>query len=74
MGSMNIDAIIMSLYLIDYHKGERFVTPEPLGPGGNPYPAMFGKPDEMLLDELVRQSAMYWRQREAEVKKWVRNV
>ncbi len=27
---------------MEYTKGERFATPEPLGPGGDPYPAMFG--------------------------------
>jgi len=46
-GSMDIDAIIMALYLIGYTEGLRFATPEPLGPGGDPYPAMFGKPDHM---------------------------
>jgi len=48
--------------------GQRFVTPEPLGPGGDPYPAMFGKPDGALLDKLVSDTVGYWRQRENEVK------
>jgi D-psicose/D-tagatose/L-ribulose 3-epimerase len=63
-GSMDIDTIIMSLYLIDYNRKGCYVTPEPLGPGGDPYPAMFGKTDETLLDALVSQSASYFRERE----------
>lgn len=66
-GSLDIDAIIMSLYLIDYTQGTRYATPEPLGPGGAPYPAMFGKPDPAVLDTLVAQTATYWRQREEEL-------
>lgn len=67
-GSMDVDAIIMALYVIGYAEGPRFATPEPLGPGGDPYPAMFGQPNVKLLDSLVSQTAKYWRQREAEVK------
>lgn len=63
-GSMDIDAIIMALYCVGYAGEMRFATPEPLGPGGNPYPAMFGKPDEGRLDALVSETATYWRERE----------
>jgi sugar phosphate isomerase/epimerase len=66
-GSLDVDAIIMALYAIGYEEGPRFVTPEPLGPGGDPYPAMHGKPDEALLDHMVAQTARYWREREKEV-------
>ena len=45
MGSMDLDTIIRALYLIGYNTEGRYVTPEPLGPGGDPYPAMNGKPD-----------------------------
>ncbi|REE94399.1 hypothetical protein A8990_101193 [Paenibacillus taihuensis] len=41
------------------------MTPEPLGPGGDPYPAMFGKPNKAQLDRLVLQTAKYFREREA---------
>ena len=61
-------AILMALYTIDYTDGPHFATPEPLGPGGDPYPAMFGKPDEDVLDKLVADTANYWRKREAEIK------
>jgi sugar phosphate isomerase/epimerase len=66
-GAMDMDAIIMALYLIGFNTKGRYVTPEPLGPGGDPYPAMHGKPDKKLLDEMVRQTATYFRQREEEL-------
>lgn len=63
-GSLDLDTIIMALYLIGYNQEGRFVTPEPLGPGGDPYPAMYGKPNKELLDKLVQQTAKYFRERE----------
>ena len=66
-GSLDLDAVIMALYVIGYTDGSRFVTPEPLGPGGDPYPAMYGRPDESLLDSLVAETAAYWREREQSV-------
>ena len=64
-GSLDLDAIIMALYVIGYNRPGCYFTPEPLGPGGDPYPAMHGKPDAALLDELVNRSAEYVREREA---------
>jgi sugar phosphate isomerase/epimerase len=66
-GSLDVDAIIMALHVLNFEKGARFATPEPLGPGGAPYPAMFGKPDSQTLDLLVAQTASYWREREDEL-------
>lgn len=67
-GSLDIDTIIRALYIIGYNNDECcFVTPEPLGPGGNPYPAMYGRPDPIRLDNLVRTSVEYFRERENEV-------
>jgi D-psicose/D-tagatose/L-ribulose 3-epimerase len=63
-GSIDLDTIIMALYLIGYNRSGRFVTPEPLGPGGDPYPAMNGKPDRKLLDKLVITTAAYFNERE----------
>lgn len=63
-GSLDLDTIIMALYLIGYNAEGRFATAEPLGPGGDPFPAMYGKPDKKLLDELVFQTASYFRERE----------
>lgn len=67
-GSLDLDTIIMALYLIGYNNPWCFATPEPLGPGGDPYPAMFGRPDPALLDGLVRKTAETWRQREQVVR------
>lgn len=63
-GAMDLDAIIMALYLIGFNTKDHYVTPEPLGPGGDPYPAMHGKPDKKLLDAMVSQTARYFRERE----------
>jgi D-psicose/D-tagatose/L-ribulose 3-epimerase len=63
-GSLDLDTIIMALYLIGYNQPGRYVTPEPLGPGGDPYPAMYGRPDKAALDKLVNQTARYFRERE----------
>lgn len=67
-GSLDVDAVIMALYVLGYPDGLRFATPEPLGPGGDPYPAMFGKPDAARLDRMVADTARVWRQRERQVK------
>ncbi len=61
-GSMDLATIIRALYLIGYNEGDRFVTFEPLGPGGDPYPAMHGKPDKAKLDALVATSIRYFRE------------
>lgn len=63
-GSMDLDAIIMALYLIGFNREGRFVTPEPLGPGGDPYEARNGLVDPAMLDSLVADSVTYFRQRE----------
>jgi D-psicose/D-tagatose/L-ribulose 3-epimerase len=63
-GSLDLDTIIMALYLIGFNTDGCYVTPEPLGPGGDPYPAMHGKSDKTALDHLVKQTANYFRARE----------
>ncbi|MFC0272822.1 sugar phosphate isomerase/epimerase family protein [Metabacillus herbersteinensis] len=63
-GALDLDTIIMALYLFGYNREGRFVTPEPLGPGGDPYPAMNGKPDKENNDKLVMQTVRYFRERE----------
>ncbi len=67
LGSLDIDTIIRALYVIGYNTESRYVTFEPLGPGGDPYPAMYGNPDPEALEELVQQSVRYWREREEAV-------
>jgi sugar phosphate isomerase/epimerase len=66
-GSLDLDAIIMALYLIGYNEDGRYCTPEPLGPGGDPYPAMYGKPEPETLDRMVEQTIHYFREREKEL-------
>ena len=63
-GSLDIDTVIRALYLIGYNQGHRFVSAEPLGPGSDPYVAMNGKPDKRDLDELVKKTVTYFRERE----------
>jgi D-psicose/D-tagatose/L-ribulose 3-epimerase len=63
-GSLDLDAILMALYVLGYNREGCFATPEPLGPGGDPYPAMNGKPNEETLERLIQQTARYFRQRE----------
>jgi len=63
-GSMDLDTIIRALYLIGHNSAGRFVTPEPLGPGGAPYPARYGKPAPEFLDALVNDTVTYFRERE----------
>jgi sugar phosphate isomerase/epimerase len=67
-GSLDLDTIIMALYIINYNRPGCYVTPEPLGPGGDPYPAMHGKPNPALLEELVQKTAAYFRAREDELR------
>ena len=68
-GALDLDTIIMALYLIEHNQPGHYVTPEPLGPGGDPYPAMYGKPDPAALDQLVLSTASYFREREEELLK-----
>lgn len=63
-GSMDLDTIIMALYLVGHNVEGRFVTPEPLGPGAGPYPARNGLADPATLDSLVADSVTYFRERE----------
>jgi len=63
-GSLDVDTLIMALYLIGYNQPGCYVTPEPLGPGGDPYPAMNGMPDAERLDRLVEQTVRSIRERE----------
>ncbi len=60
-GSLDVATIIRALYILGFNSGEKFVTFEPLGPGGDPYPAMYGKPDKPKLDALVMDSVNYFR-------------
>jgi len=63
-GFMDVDTIIRALYAVQYERDCCYVTPEPLGPGGDPYPAMNNIPDEKALDKLVNDTAEYFYARE----------
>ena len=67
-GFLDLDRVIKALYLIGFNRDDCYFTPEPLGPGGNPYPAMYGTHEPEDLDELVRQTASYFREREKVVR------
>ncbi len=67
-GFLDLDTIIRALYMIGFNNDDSaFVTPEPLGSGGDPYPAMYGRPDRDKLDTLVSRTAKYFREREEEI-------
>lgn len=59
-GSMDVKTIIRALYVLGYNRDGCYVTFEPLGAGGDPYPAMYGKPDPVVLDHLVFRSIEYF--------------
>lgn len=67
-GAMDLDTLLMALYAIGFGSPGRYATPEPLGPGGDPYPAMHGKPDPESLERLVATTVRTWREREAVVR------
>lgn len=66
-GSMDLDLILMALYVVGYNNDKCFCSAEPLGPGGDPYPQMFGSPDPALLDRLVKTTAAVFYEREEEI-------
>ena len=66
-GQMDLDTILRALYLVGYNQPGHFCTPEPLGAGGDPYPAMYGKPDPKRLDRLVETTVRTFRAREAAI-------
>ncbi len=66
-GSMDLDLILMALYVVGYNNPECFCSAEPLGPGGDPYPQMFGSPDPSLLDRLVKNTATVFYERQKEI-------
>ena len=66
-GFLDVDTIIKALYLVGFNEQDRYVTFEPLGPGGDPYPALYGRPDTARLDALVQQSVQAFRGRERQL-------
>lgn len=66
-GSLDLDLVIMALYIAGYNSEDCFCTPEPLGAGSDPYVAMYGTPDTKILDDLVKKTASYFYEREEEI-------
>jgi D-psicose/D-tagatose/L-ribulose 3-epimerase len=66
-GSMDLDLILMALYVVGYNNVKCFCSAEPLGPGGDPYPQKFGNPQPEILDPLVEQTARYFHEREEKI-------
>ena len=66
-GCLDLDLVLMALYVIGYNNDKCFCSPEPLGPGGDPYPQMYGRPDPEVLDKLVEQTALTFYEREEEI-------
>lgn len=66
-GFLDLDLVLMALYLVGYNNSKCFCSAEPLGPGGDPYPQMWGTPDEKVLDSLVQQTALTFYEREHEI-------
>lgn len=63
-GMIDLDTVIMSLYLIGYNNKRAFCSAEPLGPGADPYVQMYGRPSPEVLDKLVSDTASYFYKRE----------
>ena len=66
-GSLDLDIVIMSLYVIGYNNENCFCTLEPLGGGANPYDMLYGQPDIEAVDALVSGTAEYFFERENEL-------
>ena len=66
-GSLDLDIVIMALYVIGYNNKYCFCTLEPLGGGANPYDMLYGQPDIEAVDQLVKGSAEYFFERENEI-------
>ncbi len=67
-GMIDLDLVIMAAYLIGMNQQGRFITFEPLGPYADPYVLANSSADESVMDNLVRESVTYFRQREEFVR------
>lgn len=66
-GALDLDLVLMALYAVGYNNERCFCSAEPLGPGGDPYPQMYGSPDPDVLDRLVEKTARTFYEREEEI-------
>jgi sugar phosphate isomerase/epimerase len=66
-GALDLDLVLMALYVVGYDNERCFCSAEPLGPGGDPYPQMWGSPDSRMLDAMVERTARTFFDREKEI-------
>jgi sugar phosphate isomerase/epimerase len=66
-GSLDLDLVLMALYVAGCNNERCFCSAEPLGPGGDPYPQMWGSPDPAMLDAMVERTARTFYDREREI-------
>jgi sugar phosphate isomerase/epimerase len=67
-GMLDMDIVIMALYARNYQRRVAYCTAEPLGPGANPFVALFGQPNQTVLDDLVMRTAACFYERDAELR------
>jgi len=63
-GMIDFDTVLMAAYLSGMNQEGRFLTPEPLGPITDPYLLANEPCRTEIMDELVRDTMAYLRQRE----------
>lgn len=66
--NLDLDTVIMAAYLVGMNQEGRFLTPEPLGPFPDPYVLSSSACNVPIMDELVRETASYFRKREEIVR------
>jgi len=67
-GMIDFDTVLMAAYLVGMNEEGRFLTPEPLGPITDPY-LLAGQPCHTeIMDELVKDTMTYIREREEYIR------
>jgi len=66
--NLDLDTVIMAAYLVGMNREGRFLTPEPLGPFPDPYVLSSSPCNISIMDELVRKTVSYFREREEIVR------
>ncbi len=66
-GCLDVDLLLMALHCTGY-AARGYCTAEPLGPGADPYAALFGRPGARALDALVSVTSTTFFEREQAVR------
>lgn len=64
LGQLDLDVVLMALFAIGYDQRGGYCTAEPLGPGADPYRALWNLQDPEVLDLLVSRTALTFRNRQ----------